>query len=44
MQLVQINTEHDDDDYEALSHIVHEMQVTATFSNDNRKTVVTGTF
>lgn len=29
MQLIQINTEHDDDDYEALSHIVHEMQVMA---------------
>jgi len=27
MQLIQINTEHDDDDFEALSHIVHEMQV-----------------
>ncbi|XP_025409452.1 uncharacterized protein LOC112682900 [Sipha flava] len=31
MQLVQINTEHDDDDYEALSHIVHEMQATYRF-------------
>lgn len=27
MQLIQNNTEHDDDDFEALSHIVHEMQV-----------------
>lgn len=27
MQLIQINTEHDDEDFEALSHIVHEMQV-----------------
>lgn len=31
MQLIQINTEHDDDDYEALSHIVHEMQVMPVF-------------
>jgi len=27
MQLIQINTEHDDEGFEALSHIVHEMQV-----------------
>lgn len=27
MQLIQNNTEHDDNDFEALSHIVHEMQV-----------------
>lgn len=27
MQLIQNNTEHDSEEYEALSHIVHEMQV-----------------
>lgn len=27
MQLIQINTEHSDENFEALSHIVHEMQV-----------------
>lgn len=27
MQLIQNNTERDDEEYEALSHIVHEMQV-----------------
>lgn len=27
MQLIQINTEPEDDESEALSHIVHEMQV-----------------
>lgn len=27
MQLIQINTEHDEEGFEALSHIVHEMQV-----------------
>jgi len=37
MQLIQINTEHDDEDFEALSHIVHEMQVrytTGRYSNN----------
>lgn len=27
MQLIQNNTERDNEEYEALSHIVHEMQV-----------------
>ncbi|XP_026815102.1 uncharacterized protein LOC113555024 isoform X1 [Rhopalosiphum maidis] len=31
MQLIQINTEHDDEGFEALSHIVHEMQTTYRF-------------
>lgn len=30
MQLIQNNTERDDEEYEALSHIVHEMQVNNT--------------
>lgn len=33
MQLIQVNTEHDDEEFEALSHIVHEMQVSNIIFN-----------